>query len=134
MIDVGPGTVEGVDDTVDGRLVPGDHRRGEHDGVGLFQLHPLVLLGGHQGKRRVRLPLRAGADHDHTPWVERFDLLDRDDVAVGHLEKAELAGGGDARVHRPPQKGNDALALQGFRALAAFTNTEALPLTGLRCH
>ena len=68
------------------------------------ELHPLVLARGHQGQRRERLSLGAGADDDHAARVEPVDLLDRDDVLVRDVQEPEPPRGLDALLHRAPQE------------------------------
>jgi hypothetical protein len=94
---------------MDRRLVPGDQRRREDDGLTRADLDPLVLSLRHQREGRVRLPLRAGADHDDAPGIEPLDLRDVHDVLVVDVQMTESPSGIDGLEHRTSEERDDAL-------------------------
>ena len=75
---LGPCPQKTVDDPIDVAFVARDRVARQDHGVGLADLHPLVLAPAQQGQRRHRLTLRPGGDHAHLARRVVVDVFDVD--------------------------------------------------------
>jgi hypothetical protein len=98
--DVAADVVEAVHRVVDRALVARDRRGREDDRVPVVQLDLRVVAVRHPTQRREGLALRAGGDDHELVVREVVDLPRRHELALRHLDVAELAPDVDVLAHR----------------------------------
>ena len=111
--DLGAEADQPVDHLGHVRLVARDRVRAHDHDVAGTHLEPAVLVRRHQGERRHRLALRAGADDAHLGRVEVADVVDVDESAVGDVQQAHLPGQPHVLLHRHAHRGDGATRLSG---------------------
>ncbi len=112
---LGAETIERVDHAADRALVAGNDARGDDDEIATRHLHVLVLAGGHERERGVRLALAAGRQNDLLRRRQRHQLFQRAQQSRRQREVAELGGDGDVLLHRAAEQRHVTAAGSGQR-------------------
>ena len=113
--DLGAESIERVDHPADRALVAGDHARRDDHEVAPLDPHVLVLVGGHQRQRRVRLALASRRKNHLTLGGKLAEILELHQDVLGHTEVAHVGGDRHISLHAHPQQRDSPARASGER-------------------